>query len=70
MSQAAIHTRPAAHAAAFDHCAASGLSVHMALVMANGFAARGLIDAHEGCCSYALHMMVLRGRPELPRAGS
>ncbi|MEX3983813.1 hypothetical protein AB4Y45_33045 [Paraburkholderia sp. EG287A] len=60
MSQAAIHTRPDAHAAAFDLCAKGHFSVQQAIVMAGGFATRGQIDAHEGCFSYALHLMVYR----------
>lgn len=67
MNQAALHTRPEAHSAAFDLCAKGQFSVRQALVMANGFAARGLIDAHEGCFSYALHLVVYRNLPRYQR---
>jgi len=54
MSQADIHTNPDSHARAFDLCVAGRFSTRQAMVMANGFAARGHTDASEGCTSYVL----------------
>jgi len=62
VSQAEIHTDPDSHARAFDLCVAGRFSKQQAMVMANGFAARGHTDASEGCTSYVLHMMQARAQ--------
>ncbi|WP_233874940.1 hypothetical protein [Paraburkholderia adhaesiva] len=58
MNQAQIHTQPDAHARAFSLCAAARFSPAQALVMARGFAARGKIDASEGCTHYVMRLMI------------
>jgi hypothetical protein len=42
----------------FNHCVKCGFTKSQALVMAKGFAMRGMIDASEGCVHYALILTV------------
>jgi hypothetical protein len=43
----------------FNHCFQCGLTKSQALVMARGFAMRGMVDASEGCTHYALALTVV-----------
>jgi hypothetical protein len=51
--------RPEDHAKGFDVCAKGLFSQRQALVMARGFAAKGLTDMSEGCTHFALRLIVL-----------
>lgn len=55
---AARMVRPNDHVSGFDLCAKAPFSQPQALVMARGFAARGLVDMSEGCTHYALRLTV------------
>lgn len=46
--------RPEHFFKAFDLCINNRMTKNMAVVMARGFSKRGLVDAQEGCCHYAL----------------
>ena len=45
---------------AYEHCLNCKFSAQHALIMSRGFAARGLIDAAEGCAHYALAVIGIK----------
>lgn len=48
---------PDDHAAGSDLCVEATFTPRQALVMARGFAARGLVDLSEGCIHYGMPLM-------------
>lgn len=58
---------PEHHEIGFDICAKAQMPVHLALIMARGFARRGFSDMAEGCTHWALRVMCLPN-PETEQA--
>ena len=51
------HAKPDHFFQAIEHCIACKFSTHTAILMANGFARRGMVDASDGCVHYAMMLM-------------
>ncbi|MFA7708478.1 MAG: hypothetical protein WCX73_06005 [Candidatus Pacearchaeota archaeon] len=52
-----IHAKPEHFDKAFNLCVNNKFTKQQALIIANGFNKRGLIDASEGCMHYVLRLM-------------
>jgi len=55
-----IHANPDHFEKAFNHCLINKFSDKMALIMAEGYRKRCLIDAYEGCLHYVLNYKMFK----------